>query len=148
MQPVTVVGKKQTRILPMIPSSCASTSMTALSVSCTIGEWSSEMFHRSYCCAQHTISSSTSPAVKLSPSLFFHDAIPPSVMVGDIAGILNLVIARETDVAWSPGIKMSASVEKIERRNVHLRGWQRADLSNGEAMIAERKETPFADEPK
>jgi hypothetical protein len=52
--------------------------------------------------------------VKLSPSLFFHDEIPPSVMVGDIAGILNLVTARDTDVALSPEIKVSASVVKGE----------------------------------
>lgn len=31
---VTVTGRKRTRILPTIPSSCASTSITALSVSC------------------------------------------------------------------------------------------------------------------
>ena len=67
-------------------------------------------------------------------------------MVGDIAGILNLVMARDTDVAWSPEIKMLALVVDGEtgRRNVPLRGWQRADLSNGEeAMMAERRETPF-----
>ena len=68
-------------------------------------------------------------------------------MVGDIAGILNLVMARNTDVAWSPEIKMSALVVdgEVQRRNVPLRGWQRADLSNGEkAMMAERREeTPF-----
>jgi hypothetical protein len=42
-------------------------------------------------------------------------------------------------------IKMSALVvdEEVRRRNVPLRGWQRADLSNGEeAMVAERRETP------
>lgn len=43
-------------------------------------------------------------------------------------------------------IKMSALVvdEEVRRRNVPLRGWQRADLSSGEeAMMAERRETPF-----
>jgi hypothetical protein len=70
-------------------------------------------------------------------------------MVGDIAGILNFVMARDTDVAWSPENinKMSALVvdEELQRRNVPLRGWKRADLSNGEeAMMAERREeTPF-----
>jgi hypothetical protein len=71
-------------------------------------------------------------------------------MVGDIAGILNLVMTRDTDVAWSPEIKMLALVVygEVRRRNVPLRGWQRADLSNGEeAMMAERRETPFAVEP-
>jgi len=41
---------------------------------------------------------------------------------------------------------MSALVEdeNFGHRNVHLRGWQRADLSDGEeAMMAERRETPF-----
>jgi hypothetical protein len=37
-----------------------------------------------------SISRRTSPVAKVSPSFFFHDAIPPSVMVGDMAGILNL----------------------------------------------------------
>lgn len=37
----------------------------------------------------HTISRRTSPAVKDSPSFFFQDAIPPSVIVGLIAGMLN-----------------------------------------------------------
>jgi hypothetical protein len=67
-------------------------------------------------------------------------------MVGDIAGILNLAITRDTDVAWSPEIKMSALIIDggVQRRNLPLRGWQRADLSNGEeAMMAERRETPF-----
>jgi hypothetical protein len=41
-----------------------------------------------------TISSRTSPDENDSPSFFFHDAIPPSVIVGDIAGIVNLVTAR------------------------------------------------------
>ncbi len=35
-------------------------------------------------------------------------------------------------------------MENFGHRNVHLRGWQRADLSDGEeAMMAERRETPF-----
>ena len=67
-------------------------------------------------CPGHTISSSTSPAVKLSPSPFFHDAIPPSVMVGDIAGILNLVMARDADVALSPSIGASGLI--VERKGV------------------------------
>lgn len=41
-----------------------------------------------------TISSRTSPDKNDSPSFFFHDAIPPSVIVGDIAGIVNFVTAR------------------------------------------------------
>ena len=57
------------RILPSVPSSTASTSIVALSVS---------------------ISSRTSPAEKASPGFFFQAAIPPSVMVGDMAGMLNL----------------------------------------------------------
>lgn len=52
----------RTRILPMTPSSCASTSIDALSVS-------SE--------------SRRSPAAKASPSLTFHSEMVPSVIVGD-----------------------------------------------------------------
>ena len=55
-------------------------------------------------------------------------------MVGDIAGILNLVMARDADVALSPSISVSGLIVRGEegRRNVHLRGWQRADLNKGE----------------
>ena len=59
-----------TRILPSTPSSTASTSMVALSVS---------------------ISAITSPARTASPSFFNHRASVPSVMVGDSAGIRMLV---------------------------------------------------------
>ncbi len=55
-----------TRILPMVPSSTASSSIVALSVS---------------------ISAMMSPEATLSPSLTFHLASAPSVMVGDRAGI-------------------------------------------------------------
>jgi hypothetical protein len=36
-----------------------------------------------------TISSNTSPVEKVSPSFFFHEAIPPSDIVGLIAGMLK-----------------------------------------------------------
>lgn len=36
-----------------------------------------------------TISSNTSPVAKLSPSFFFHEAMPPSDIVGLIAGMLK-----------------------------------------------------------
>src|SRR4249920_3324479 len=55
-----------TRILPSVPSSTASTSMVALSVS---------------------ISAMTSPDLTLSPPFFSHLAILPFSMVGDSAGI-------------------------------------------------------------
>src|SRR3984893_16175042 len=55
-----------TRILPRRPSSTASNSIVALSVS---------------------ISASTSPECTSSPSLFSHFVTLPSVMVGDSAGI-------------------------------------------------------------
>lgn len=38
---------------------------------------------------RHTISRRTSPVMNDSPSFFFQDAIPPSVMVGLIAGMAN-----------------------------------------------------------
>ena len=80
--------------------------------------------------------------MKLSPSPFFHEAIPPSVMVGDIAGILNLVMAWDADVALSPSIRASGLIvcRDVEGRVIHLRGWQRVDLHNGESdMRAGRK---------
>ena len=80
---------RRTMILARTPSSWASTSIVALSVSydarslgkCVQGGKPG---------TQRTISRRTSPAVKDSPSFFFHDAIPPSVIVGDIAGMANL----------------------------------------------------------
>ena len=50
-----------------------------------------------------TISNRTSPAPNASPSLFFHDAIPPSVMVGDIAGIWKLEMELRATVLWNTG---------------------------------------------
>ena len=37
-----------------------------------------------------------------SPSFFFHEEIPPSFIVGDIAGISILVIALRADVECNP----------------------------------------------
>jgi hypothetical protein len=54
----------------------------------------------------HTISSRTSPAEKDSPSLFFHEEIPPSVIVGDMAGISRLVMAYQT-LVWCRAEKNS-----------------------------------------
>lgn len=53
---------------------------------------------------QLTISRRTSPVEKVSPSFFFHDAIPPSVMVGLIAGILNCVRTCRRAEAWKPEV--------------------------------------------
>lgn len=80
-------------ILPIIPSSGASTSIVALSVSYSkngalVREPRAEVL------SKHTISSRTSPAAKLSPSFFFQEEMPPSFMVGDMAGISKLVMAR------------------------------------------------------
>src|SRR5690606_28918105 len=58
------------RIRPSVPSSTASTSIVALSVS---------------------ISAMTSPAETRSPSLTCHVAIFPSVMVGERAGIVMVI---------------------------------------------------------
>ena len=58
-----------------------------------------EMNGRSY--GRHTISTSTSPAAKASPSFIFHDAIPPSDMVGDMAGMRNAATACLKDDEWS-----------------------------------------------
>ena len=49
-----------------------------------------------------TTSSKTSPAEKDSPSFFFQDAIPPSVIVGLIAGIKNFDKACLRDEEWMP----------------------------------------------
>jgi hypothetical protein len=65
-----------TRILPSVPSSTASTSMVALSVS---------------------ISAITSPERTASPSFLSHLASVPDSMVGDSAGIrMGVGIARKS----------------------------------------------------
>lgn len=50
-----------------------------------------------------TISNKMSPAAKASPSASFQPAIPPSVMVGDMAGILNDEDANRTTVGFMEG---------------------------------------------
>ena len=75
------------KIFAMIPSSCASTSMVALSVS---------------------ISRSTSPVEKASPSFTFQEEMLPSVIVGDMAGIVKL---------W-------ASERKVVDANVRCEIWE------------------------
>lgn len=92
----------------MIPSSGASTSIVALSVS-----WEGESASARVC--QHsgrtrvrgrrTISSRTSPAMNVSPGCFFHAAIPPSVIVGDMAGICSVVTARRAADACIPALR-------------------------------------------
>lgn len=79
-------------ILPRIPSSGASTSMVALSVSCRRHGINDNSFFEAL--DKHTISSRTSPAINESPSFFFQDEMPPSFMVGDMAGISRLVMAK------------------------------------------------------
>src|SRR5690242_14717393 len=67
-----------TRILPSVPSSTASISMVALSVS---------------------ISAMTSPLLMASPSFFSHLASLPSVMVGDSAGIrISVLMLGHQDI--------------------------------------------------
>jgi hypothetical protein len=50
-----------------------------------------------------TISTRTSPAANESPSLSFQDAMPPSFIVGDMAGICMLVTARAVADACKAG---------------------------------------------
>lgn len=52
-----------------------------------------------------TTSKRTSPAEKDSPSFFFQDEIPPSLMVGLIAGMANLDSALRRAEEWIPGEK-------------------------------------------
>src|SRR5680860_117060 len=75
-----------TRILPSVPSSIASTSMVALSVS---------------------ISAITSPARTASPSWTCHLASVPSSMVGDSAGMrISVGITRKGSRCHHVGVKL------------------------------------------
>ena len=102
-------------ILPIMPSSCASTSIVALSVSWHVSQTGLQppvglgigaapgarprlqvtpwTMTRALMMTL-TTSSKTSPAAKLSPSAFFHPVMPPSVMVGDMAGMRRDVACR------------------------------------------------------
>ena len=64
------------------------------------------------CEMARTISSKTSPAENDSPSFFFHWAIPPSVMVGDMAGIANFEIALFVEDAWKASTIVSNVFER------------------------------------
>lgn len=85
------MNNELTIIFARIPSSCASTSIVALSVSCRPFQVRRGKINGG---TVITISRRTSPAEKASPSFFFQDAIPPSVMVGLMAGILKGASAR------------------------------------------------------
>ena len=56
-----------------------------------------------------SIYTSTSPAVNVSPSFNFQEAIPPSVIVGDIAGIWNLDRAELGAVDRMPRVSYRAT---------------------------------------
>jgi len=56
-----------------------------------------------------TISRRTSPEEKDSPSFFFQDAMPPSVIVGLIAGMLKGVRALRRADRWKPVDDVSSS---------------------------------------
>jgi hypothetical protein len=62
-----------------------------------------------------TISSRTSPAVNDSPSFFFHDVIPPSVMVGLIAGIANFDSTFLRTELCRPVTKLSTVLKTVDK---------------------------------
>ncbi|GME77799.1 unnamed protein product [Ambrosiozyma monospora] len=76
---LTLVAPSFFRILAMIPSSCASTAIVALSVS---------------------TSNNKSPDANSAPSLTCHATTPPSSMVGDMAGIPKKEACFLNSVLW------------------------------------------------
>src|ERR1700742_4455596 len=94
-----------TRILPRTPSSTASTSMVALSVS---------------------ISAMTSPALTSSPSFFSQRASVPSVMVGLSAGIRILVAIPRAPLSDDLLHRVHHPIGLRQRQFLQVRGvWQR-----------------------
>lgn len=63
-----------------------------------------------------TISSRTSPEAYDSPSFFFHDAIPPSVIVGLIAGMVNFVNACLRADICTPEVSKPRNVSKATKK--------------------------------
>ena len=88
-----------------------------------------------------TISSKTSLAAKASPSFFFHDAIPPSVIVGDMAGMANLETALRAAVMCIPARTFQQTgcvlaLESLHRRldearRAALETWWRGCMASG-----------------
>lgn len=76
----------------MMPSSCASTSIEALSVS---------MVRR------------TAPASNASPSLTFHSEMPPSVMVGDCARMKTVSFGAPYNASQRAGNPHHGGHEKV-----------------------------------
>jgi hypothetical protein len=82
---------------------------------------------------ERTISSSTSPAANVSPSAFFQEAIPPSVMVGLMAGMENLVRAcLRADVCISVN-----NVSCDQHEEIRLIRRERTRAIEEEAIVAE-----------
>lgn len=66
----------------------------------------------------------TSPALKLSPSLSFHDAIPPSVIVGDLGRVSKggkQVGEGDTRAAAGPSVTRNSTERKSTRRAAAVR---------------------------
>lgn len=81
----------------------------------------------------HTISRSTSPALKASPGCFFQAAIPPSVMVGLMAGMLNLEKASALrDEEKAVRSRRQGIYGEIGCFHVKEHAWIRTSLSKGQ----------------
>jgi hypothetical protein len=65
-----------------------------------------------------TISNNTSPAANASPSFFFQLAIPPSVIVGDMAGMVNFVSSCAMAVVLSAGVRQGVNMGGQLHRSV------------------------------
>src|SRR5580658_2052353 len=119
-----------TRIRASVPSSTASTSIVALSVS---------------------ISASTSPALTVSPTCLCHLVILPSVMVGDSAGISTaVVIASGLGQHVGPQLRrigLGAVLGEFRRRgdDVLHRAIELLELRLVDAMVVEQQLAQLVD---
>jgi hypothetical protein len=68
-----------------------------------------------------TISSKTSPAANVSPSFSFQLAIPPSVIVGDIAGMRKDVVAYRTWTATTTPLPLQQNYTKTKGKIIPCR---------------------------
>ena len=109
----------------------------------------------------HTISSRTSPAAKGWPSFFFHAEIPPSVIVGDMAGIWNRdtaprlleeckplgLISRLPQLRISQGYLLSPYIllRPILKRRPATSGRQQMPFSRSKSKLTEIKDTKLDD---
>ena len=109
---------RHTIIFAIFPSSCASTSICALSVSISsnTSPVANESPSHKMISLDNVYSEQTVCQAFPSPSLTFQLAMFPSVIVGDIAGIVKFCAARGFGALWNPRWELSRPLDVCSGR--------------------------------